>query len=245
MESNRELIIPGTNQVLRPGYKIKLGRFENSVWLVGFGWYSNGGNRPCCGWYLTSEYDRITKPLQITDLDDVYLVDICYTDNDFGRPVEEMDKEIVEARLGADGVAYPTLGESIRCQITNLAKNCTGVVILDTLKEAPLEGKEKTLYVDLEEGMLYVWVDGEYVCVSAKGDEVSKSDKNGHISVNGKDVEVYCPPPIDDSVSPTSKHAVENKAVHAYVNNEVVAINKELCEIKNTLAHGIMYEIIE
>lgn len=245
MESNRELIIPGTNQVLRPGYRIKLGRFENSVWLVGFGWYSNCGNRPCCGWYLTSEYDKITKPLQLSDLDDVYLVDMCHVETDFGRPVESMDKEIIDARLGADGNAYPSLGESIRSQIISLAKNCTHLDILDSLKDAPLVGDSNTLYVDLEETMVYVWANDEYVCVSASGDQVESSDINGHITVNGEDVEVYCPEPIDSVVSCRSTNAVQSRAVHSYVKKEVVELKEDIVEIKNTLAHGIMYEIIE
>ena len=245
MESNRELRIPGTNQVIRPGYKIKLGRFENTVWIVGFGWYSNGGNRPCCGWYLTSEYDRVTKPLHMTDLDDVYLVDMCPTEHDFGRSVEEIDREVLNARLGADGILYATLGESIRNQILNVSEECRSVVVLRDIKHAPIHGKRNTLYVDLSEKMLYVWHKHEYECISTSGDEVTSSDKNGYIQVNGEDVQVYCPPQIDDEVSPTSKNAVQNKAIHSYVNNEVVAINKELCDIKNRLAHGIFYEIID
>ena len=245
MESNRELIIPGTNQVLRPGYRIKLGRFENTIWVVGFGWYSNCGNRPSCGWYLTSEFDKITKPLQLSDLDDVYLVDMCYVENDFGRPVEEMDKEIVEARLGADGNAYPSLGEAIRSQIVSLAKNCTHLLILDTFRDAPLKGDGNTLYVDLEQTMVYVWANDEYVPVSASGDQIAESEINGNITVNGEELEVFSPPPIDSVVTCRSTNAVQSKAVHAYVKNEVVELKEDIVEIKNRLAHGIMYEIIE
>lgn len=259
MEGGKELRIPGTNQVLRPGYKIKLGRFQNDVWLVGFGWYSSGGNRPCCGWYLTSEYTRITKPLHITDLDDVYLVDICATEQDFGRPVEEIDKEIIEARLGADGLTYPTLGESIRCQITNLAKNCTKVVLLDNFHDAPLEGKEKTLYIDLSEASIYIWHNNTYERISSKGDQVESSETNGNILVNGDEIEVYSPPPVDSEVKVDSDNAVTSGAVHTYVsgqikdineavdsiNKEVTAMNEEIAEIKTTLDSGIFYEIIE
>ena len=70
------LCIPGTNVYLYPGSRVQLGRFDEDVWMVQYGWYSWGGNRPVCGWYLTrigSPYDL--KPLQLTDLDDIYLVE--------------------------------------------------------------------------------------------------------------------------------------------------------------------------
>lgn len=245
MESNRELIIPGTNQVIRPGYKIKLGRFETTVWVVGFGWYSNAGNRPCCGWYLTSEYDKITKPLQITDLDDVYLVDICPTDMDFGRSVEEIDKEVIDARLGSDGVVYPSLGESIRSQVLAILKNCTNIVPLNNFKEAPITGKPNTLYIDLSDSTMYIWMESEYVPISGKGDKVTKSDKNGYLTVNDADVEVYRPAPIDSVVSSKSTHAVQSQAVHEYVSQEVSALKLEICNIRNILSKCIMYEIVE
>lgn len=245
MESNKELLIPGTNQVIRPGYKIKLGRFETTVWSVGFGWYSNAGNRPCCGWYLTSEYDRITKPLQLTDLDDVYLVDMCPTEDDFGRSVEAIDKEIIDARLGADSLLYPSLGDSIRCQISNILKTCTSIVPLQSLKEAPLTGEANTLYIDLAEKVVYIWIEDEYVPISSIGDKITESDKNGHLSVNGEDIEVYCPPPVDDAVSEKSNNAVQSKAVHAYVDQEISNIETELTDINNILEQRIMYEIIE
>lgn len=245
MENNKELRIPGTNQVLRPGYKIKLGRFENTVWIVGFGWYSNGGNRPCCGWYLTSEFDRITKPLQMTDLDDVYLVDMCHTEHDFGRAVEEIDREVLNARLGADGVLYPSLGEAIRTQIFNISEDCKSVVILKDFKHAPLHGKKNTLYVDLSEGTLYVWGRRKYICISKRGNEVTSSEKNGYIKVDGEDIQVYSPEPIDTVVSEDSENPVQNKAIHAYVEGEVTELQKQINDVKDTLNHGIFYEIIE
>lgn len=245
MESNKELIIPGTNQVIRPGYKIKLGRFDNTVWTVGFGWYSTGGNRPCCGWYLTSEYDRITKPLQITDLDDVYLVDMCPCEPDFGRSIEEIDKEVLDARLGVNGVLYRTLGESIRNQIQHIKNECDFIVVLNDFKCAPMHGKRNTLYIDLAEKKLYVWKCHEYVCVCSNGDQVTDSDKNGYIQVNGEDIEVYCPEPIDDEISEDSENAIQNRAVHSYVEGEVVKLQKQINDVEQILSHRIFYEIVE
>lgn len=60
---------------LQPGYKIKLGRFRTAEWVVQYGWYSIGGDRPVCGWYLE---DALTaghiKALHLCDLDDIYVI---------------------------------------------------------------------------------------------------------------------------------------------------------------------------
>ena len=68
--------IPGTNTFITPGCRVKLGKFETTTWLVSHGWYTWGGNRPFCGWYLTNLNDPIIiKPLQQTDLIDIYLIE--------------------------------------------------------------------------------------------------------------------------------------------------------------------------
>lgn len=71
-----KLPVPNTDICLTPGCRVKLGRFEIDRWIVNHGWYSWGGNRPVCGWYLISDEDpNIVKPLQLTDLDDIYIVE--------------------------------------------------------------------------------------------------------------------------------------------------------------------------
>ena len=70
---NSCLLIPGSNHTLQPGYKVKLGRFDSMVWVVGVGWYSWGGNRHVYGWYLT-DTAGVVKPLQLTDLTDIYVI---------------------------------------------------------------------------------------------------------------------------------------------------------------------------
>lgn len=81
MSTVNELKIPDSDIVLKEGDKIKLGRFDRknwevNSWLVNYGWYSWGGNRPVCGWYLSNTHDlSIVKPLQLTDLDDIYLIE--------------------------------------------------------------------------------------------------------------------------------------------------------------------------
>lgn len=117
-----EMNIPGTDTVLRPGYKIKLGRFNSELWSVGFGWYSTGGNRPCCGWYLTSDETGIIKALQSTDLMDIYVVQIGYIiETDTYRSIEAIDKEIADARTSVDGQLHNSLKECIDYQIQQLS----------------------------------------------------------------------------------------------------------------------------
>ncbi len=68
------LNIPNSPEVIRPGNLVRLGRFSDDDWTVRFGWYEFGGNRPVCGWYLTKDGGLVTKPLQLPDLDDIYLI---------------------------------------------------------------------------------------------------------------------------------------------------------------------------
>lgn len=71
-----KLAIPNDTRCLVPGNRIKLGRFETAVWVVSYGWYTWGGNRPVCGWYLIDiENPNIIKPLHLTDLDDIYFIE--------------------------------------------------------------------------------------------------------------------------------------------------------------------------
>lgn len=72
----------GVTQVLIPGAHIRLGRFESEEWILGFGWYSWGGNRPVCGWYMfNTKNPSDIRPLQLPDLEDIYYVEArCYDD---------------------------------------------------------------------------------------------------------------------------------------------------------------------
>lgn len=67
--------VPNANISIRPGNKVKLGKFESELWKVCYGWYAWGGNRPVCGWYLVSENNGNIKPLQKPDLDDIYIIE--------------------------------------------------------------------------------------------------------------------------------------------------------------------------
>lgn len=73
---NISIELPNLHLHLRPGCKLKLGRFESATWQLQFGWYIWGGNRPTCGWYLLLVADpKVIKPLQLPDLQDIYLVE--------------------------------------------------------------------------------------------------------------------------------------------------------------------------
>ena len=69
------LEIPGTKDCLKPGDKIKLGRFQSKLWTVHYGWFDFAGNRAFCGWFLTSLDTGDVKPLLKIDLDDIYLIE--------------------------------------------------------------------------------------------------------------------------------------------------------------------------
>lgn len=70
------LSIPHMDTKLERGYKVKLGRFQTALWQVEHGWYSCGGNRPVCGWHLINVTTDEVKPLQLSDLDDIYVIEI-------------------------------------------------------------------------------------------------------------------------------------------------------------------------
>ena len=69
------LEIPNTNRSLTPGDRVRLGRFESTIWTVCYGWFSFGGNRPFYGWYLSKDEGLTVKPIQLPDLDDIYMIE--------------------------------------------------------------------------------------------------------------------------------------------------------------------------
>lgn len=71
-------MIPNTHNALYPDDVVRLNRFDEEEWTVGFGWYSCNGNRPTNGWYLVSkELAGKIKPLNQSDLNDIYLIKPC------------------------------------------------------------------------------------------------------------------------------------------------------------------------
>lgn len=69
------LNVPEFDIILQEGDTVKLGRFQAETWLVHYGWYAWGGNRPVCGWYLSNTLTQEVKPLQYTDLEDIYVIE--------------------------------------------------------------------------------------------------------------------------------------------------------------------------
>lgn len=69
------LVVEPLGIELHPDDVIQMGRFDSERWKVGFGWFAFGGNRRMCGWYAQSMGDASKiKPIQETDLLDIYLV---------------------------------------------------------------------------------------------------------------------------------------------------------------------------
>ena len=76
--SKNGLKIPDNDVCIYPGDVVILGRFSTIRWKVKFGWFSYEGNRKICGWYLVKLDDCHTvKPIQETDLYDIYTVQSC------------------------------------------------------------------------------------------------------------------------------------------------------------------------
>ena len=75
-DNDLTLQIPEFRITIRPGSKVKLSRFDSIMWVMSHGWYTWGGNRPFCGWYMYNLEDPTdVRPLQKTDLDDIYLLE--------------------------------------------------------------------------------------------------------------------------------------------------------------------------
>lgn len=70
------LQVPNSYKRIYPGTVVQLTRFNTTRFKVMYGWYSWGGNRPVCGWYLQREDNKEEiKPLQSTDLYDIYIIE--------------------------------------------------------------------------------------------------------------------------------------------------------------------------
>lgn len=72
---NITLKLPDYDLELKPGDEIRIGRFDHHTWVVKYGWYSWSENRPVCGWYVVDMVSQTLKPLQYTDLEDIYVVE--------------------------------------------------------------------------------------------------------------------------------------------------------------------------
>ena len=86
-----ELQSPKSKITVRPGNIVKLNRFDDECWIVNLGWFSYAGNRPINGWYLVSKaYKDKVKPLNLSDLEDIYVIEAGEVKEDY----KELDPEI-------------------------------------------------------------------------------------------------------------------------------------------------------
>ncbi len=80
---------PNSDNTIYPGDLITLSRFDMTSWEVHYGWYSYGGNRPFCGWYLTEANNpEHIELLLLSDLDDTYINDERFVPYDPNEPPE-------------------------------------------------------------------------------------------------------------------------------------------------------------
>lgn len=95
-----ELKSPNSKLTVRPGNIVKLNRFADEAWIVNLGWFSYLGNRPMNGWYLVSatNKDKI-KPLNLSDLDDIYIIEPGEVKEDYKELDPEIKKLIHDLKL--------------------------------------------------------------------------------------------------------------------------------------------------
>lgn len=69
------LTVPNSAIQLPENAIVRLNRFNSESWRLLYGWYTWGGNRPVCGWYLESLSDPTrVKPIQLPDVYDIFMI---------------------------------------------------------------------------------------------------------------------------------------------------------------------------
>lgn len=115
------------------------------------------------------------------------------------------------AKIGvAEGVA--SLDSTGKVPSTQLPSYVDDVVEVTGIDSAPDTGEADKIYVDTLSNKTYRWSGTSYVEISAS-DIVTASELNGYIKINGTDVKVYEPEPIDTALSETSENSVQNKVI--------------------------------
>lgn len=80
--------------------------------------------------------------------------------NQYVTPSTQQPDEVVNARVGADGTTYPTLGDAIRGQVTDLNRTLTGYNSYDVLREFG------TFANGVSGGITYTWNADHTVCAA-------------------------------------------------------------------------------
>ena len=123
------------------------------------------------------------------------------------------------AKVGvAEGIA--SLDASGKVPTSQLPSFVDDVVEVNGIDSAPETGETDKIYVDTVTNKTYRWSGTAYVEISAS-DIVTASENNGYIKINGTDVKVYEPEPIDDALSETSENAIQNKVVTAALADKI------------------------
>lgn len=123
------------------------------------------------------------------------------------------------AKLGvAEGAA--SLDASGKVPASQLPSYVDDVIEVNGIDNAPETGETDKIYVDTVTNRTYRWSGTSYVEISAS-DIITASENNGYIKINGTDVKVYEPEPIDDTLSETSEHSVQNKVVTAALADKI------------------------
>ena len=152
--SKLQLEIPGTGEILKPEYKVRLGRFDYQEWTVKYGWFSCNNNRPWYGWYLSDAEHSIIKPLQLPDLSDIYIVQRVDTPDTPDTP--DIPEGIPIEEKGAPG-GVATLNEAGTLTNTQLPADLGGVSSCTTIDAFPAIGKTSVLYIDEATNKSYRW----------------------------------------------------------------------------------------
>lgn len=126
---------------------------------------------------------------------------------------------IDSAKIGvSDGVA--SLDSTGKVPSAQLPSYVDDVVEVAGIDNAPETGETDKIYVDTATNKTYRWSGTAYVEISAS-DIVTASELNGYIKINGTDVKVYEPEPIDTTLSESSENAVQNKVVTAALADKI------------------------
>lgn len=148
------LILPDCDLLIHPGCKVKLGRFSKHIWEVHYGWYSYGGNRPVCGWYLQSL--GVTKPLHKYDLDDIYMVEQGHHHHDHPpKPEPTEDPELDDVKVYKPNTLY------YEGQIVWLTSGELYQVVNDYISSSSKSTDADNLAFDIDIGKLIAVSDGE------------------------------------------------------------------------------------
>ena len=68
------LDIPQCNMSLTTGDIVKLSKYSDITWMVGYGWYSVNSLPPTCGWYLMRcDKPGTFKALESNDLNELVI----------------------------------------------------------------------------------------------------------------------------------------------------------------------------